>query len=88
MPDSLPDRLETLDQSLQVFKPTDRVSWTLGRAFNALLEEIKKDHGDDMIVSVIEPVEQGTMMGVPAGDDSTMTVGTMRAAIAQMTGAL
>lgn len=88
MPDSLAERLEALDRGLGAFAATDKASWALGRVFNALLEEVKKDHGEDMIVSVIEPVEQGTVMGVPAGEDSSMTVGTMRAAIAQMLGAL
>jgi hypothetical protein len=88
MPDTVFQRLEALDKSLREFKATDQASWTLGRVFNALLEEVRTHHGDDMIVKVIEPAEQATMMGVPAGDESTMTAGTMRAAIAQLIGAL
>jgi hypothetical protein len=88
VPDTLFERLEKLDRSLQEFKPTDHASWMLGRVFNVLLDEVKKQRGDDMIVSVIEPAEQGTIMGVAAGEDSNMTVGTMRAAIAQLMSAL
>jgi hypothetical protein len=88
MADDLVNRLQTLDNNLADFKATDQASWALGKIFNALLDAAQKANPGDVVLEAIEPAEQGTVMGVPAGENSNMNVGTMRAAIGQILGVL
>jgi hypothetical protein len=71
-------RLVDLYNNLGEFKPTDNASWQLAQIFNALVAEVKKDHGDDPVVAAIEPVGQSMTGG------STADCGTLRAAAWQL----
>jgi hypothetical protein len=75
----LESRLVTLWNSLGEFKPEDNASWQLGQIFNALVEEAKKEHGNDPVLSVIEPVQPLSM-----GSGSTANCGTLRASVDQI----
>jgi hypothetical protein len=77
--ENLYSRLDTLNKSLEPFKPTDSAQWPLAQMFNALLEQVKAAHGDDPVVKVISPAEESSM-----SSNSTMQVGVMRAAVAQL----
>lgn len=74
-------RLVDLYNSLGEFKPTDNASWQLASIFNALLEEVRKQHGDDPVVAAIHPVEESMM-----GGKSTADCGTLRTAAWQLRG--
>jgi hypothetical protein len=56
MPDDLKTRFADLDRSLGEFDASTTAPASLGKVFNALLEEAKRQHGTDPIVSAIDPV--------------------------------
>jgi len=76
---STEDRLITLDNSLGELKPDHYAQWSIAKVYNALLDAAKSEHPDDPIVQAIDPAEEAAMSST-----STMTVGTMRASIAQL----
>lgn len=73
----LSKRLQSLAGNLDEFEPNDLVPWQTALVFNALLEEAKKQHGNDPIIAVIEPV---TGDGIAANEN----VGSMRASVGQL----
>jgi hypothetical protein len=75
----LESRLVDLYNSLGEFKSTDNASWGLASIFNALLEEVRKQHGDDPVVAAIQPAAESMM-----GGKSTSDTGTLRAATWQL----
>jgi hypothetical protein len=76
---NLERRLIDLDGSLSDFKATDNAGWQVGEIFNALLDEVKKDHGDDPVAAVIRPAESTEFTG-----ETIPEVGALRASIAQL----
>ena len=73
----LSKRLKSLASSLDKFEPNDVVPWQMALIFNALLDEAKKQYGNDPIVSVIEPA---TGDGIYANGNA----GSMRASVGQL----
>lgn len=78
MPD-LFSRLMELDETLDLFKPTDPVQRQTGEIANAIIEEARTQHGGDPVVAVIASFEfnaNGYVSGANAG--------TMRAVVKQL----
>ena len=57
MPADLEKRLGDLDSSLAELDPSQTAPATSGQVFNALLEETRRQHPDDPVVTAIEPVK-------------------------------
>ncbi len=56
MPDDLKTRFADLDRSLGEFDASQTAPASLGKVFNALLEEAKRQHSTDPVLSAIDPV--------------------------------
>lgn len=56
MPEDLKTRFADLDRSLAEFDTSTTAPASLGKVFNALLEEAKRQHATDPIVGAIDPV--------------------------------
>jgi hypothetical protein len=56
MPTDLKTRLSDLDRSLAEFDASQTAPASVGKVFNALLEETKRQHAADPILAAIEPV--------------------------------
>jgi hypothetical protein len=56
MPTDLKTRLSDLDRSLAEFDASQTAPASVGKVFNALLEEAKRQHAADPILAAIEPV--------------------------------
>jgi hypothetical protein len=80
-------RLNDLEESLGVFKATDYAPWQVAVIYNALLEQAKKEDGDDPAVAALEPATQAGGMGDPR-NESTARYGELRAAIKQIIAAI
>jgi hypothetical protein len=52
----LETRLRDLDGGLAEFDPSQTAPASSGQVFNALLEEARRQHGADPVVSALEPV--------------------------------
>lgn len=72
-------RLIDFAAALSEYRPGEQASWQLAQMFNALLEEVKRTHGDDPVLAAIRPVEESSMPGVSMSD-----CGTLRAAAMQL----
>jgi hypothetical protein len=71
-PASIQSRLQTLYGDLENIDPQIAPSWPVCEIFNALLEEVKKDHGDDPVVKVIESVTRRRTVG--PGESTVLTI--------------
>jgi hypothetical protein len=89
----LEDRLDWLDDSLGEFQATDPTPWEIALIFNALLEEVKSEHGDDTVVRSIGALEQSSgsslavvrnLMSLSQGPYATANIGAVRTAVKQM----
>ena len=49
-------RLGDLDRSLADLDPSQTAPATAGQVFNALLEEMRRQHGSDPVVAAVKPV--------------------------------
>jgi hypothetical protein len=76
----LKKRLGDLDHSLAELDPSQTAPATAGQVFNALLEETRRQHGTDPVVSAIEPV------GFTSADSefAEIDAGALRALIQQL----
>ena len=77
---NLANRLNQLEESLAAYGPNDPLPWSVGRIFNAVLEEVKVKHGDDPVVTAIHSVDESDSGGWVA----TENAGGLRAAAKQL----
>lgn len=70
----LKPRIEALYVDLEGAK--GNASWATSSIFNALLEEIKGQHGDDPVVATMEPVEEGSMSGTSTSSNESLRIAT------------
>ena len=89
----LEDRLDELDDSLGEFEAVDPTPWEIALIFNALLEEVKRGHGDDPVVRSIGALEQSSgsaltvvrkLMSLSPGPHATANIGAVRTAVKQI----
>jgi hypothetical protein len=89
----LEDRLDELDDSLGEFEAIDPTPWEIALIFNALLEEVRRGHGDDPVVRSIGPLEQSSgssltlarkVMSLSQGPCATANIGAVRTAVKQI----
>jgi hypothetical protein len=89
----LEDRLDELDDSLGEFEAIDPTPWEIALIFNALLEEVKRGHGDDPVVRSIGALEQSSgssltvvrkLMSLSQGPCATANIGAVRTAVKQI----
>lgn len=72
-------RLNDFESSLIGFESNRYASWQIGQIYNVLLAEVKKNHGDDPIVQVLETAtKRGTT------DTANKDYGTLLTATRQL----
>lgn len=75
-------RLGALSGDLEQFPPGALCPWPLGRVFNELVKQAKRDLTEDPIVRAMRLLEEGDPSG--DADSSDALVGTVRALITQV----
>jgi hypothetical protein len=51
-----------------------KASWATASSFNALLDEVKKDHGDDPVVTAIPPAQKGAGSTVSLNSNQSLRI--------------
>jgi hypothetical protein len=77
-------RLETLYGDLEAVPPDASVSWSVGRIFNELLKQVRRELPEDPVVSAISVLPKQP----DAEDRDQVQVATVRAVIGQLVAAL
>jgi hypothetical protein len=90
---NLVHRLDELDDSLGEFQASDPTPWEIALIFNALLEELKGENGDDPVLRSIGPLAQSSesslavvrkLMPLSPGPYATANIGAVRTAVKQI----
>ena len=84
MAEDLKKRLDDLDGSLAEFDASQTAPAAIGKVYNALLEEARRNHPGDAVLAAVEPVAFTSA----ESEFAEINVGALRAMIQQIRNAI